>query len=333
MRTSDSLYGIKQTAVHHIVHHIGHAKRPTLTNHFPIICRNKRLHIFHRLISYKLYRATLDVQMHGRKRIFLQETQCSANGLHTTIRTRGGNIIMQQHADTRNGTHKGCIRMITWQRRRQRYEIIQSISIWQQLAHWTYSMRWIWISRLPATMGTHPTLRHRMSICALKVLDTPKHPLAHHFPCAQMPRVVTAVLQHYTMPTGFLGHGDQSLAIRHRHGRRDLQSHILAGTHCSHRHAHVPFPRGANPYQIHVGVRGSIAPVHLHIALNQNIGIWNENKTLQCSLSTLPKTYERNIDHTKLRIHRHKGLILKAHTHAFSRPHLPTNQSPCRSSP
>ena len=44
-------------------------------------------------------------------------------------------------------------------------------------------------------------------------------------------------------------------------------------------------------------------------------------------------TYERNIDHTKLRIHRHKGLILKAHTHAFSRPHLPTNQSPCRSSP
>lgn len=68
------------------------------------------------------------------------------------------------------------------------------------------------------------------------------------------------------MSASLLGYVHKRFAICHIHGSRNFQCYILARTHGGYSHAHVPFPRSANPNQIYIRMCGSIAPVGIDVA-------------------------------------------------------------------
>lgn len=196
--------------------------------------------------------------------------------------------------------------MVSRHGRGKRNKIIQGITLRQQLAHRPQGMSGIRITSMPASMGTHPSLRHSMGVCTLQMLDTTDDAATDYFPNPQMPCIITAILQHDTMTSRLLGNRHERLAISHSHGSRDLQSNILAGTHCCHRHAHMPFPWSAYPHQIHIRMSNQWEPITIAVTCLQHIGIGHHTQSVKCSLSSLPQTYQCYIYHFFFRIRHRK---------------------------
>ena len=77
------------------------------------------------------------------------------------------------------------------------------------------------------------TLGDRKTALFLIMSDTDdtfnfEHPLLHHVQCSQGKCIVTTVLQHHAVTTGFFGCIHQTPAIGHTHGGRNLQRHVTA---------------------------------------------------------------------------------------------------------